>query len=151
METRTETVMIVDASRSSRETLAAMMSDAGYHVVAVADGREALQRGLLAGEIDLLVCDQDAGTMEGTQLLRSVRAALLRTAAIMVTYSQSQQLVIEWLRLGGDDFFLKPVDPRCFLPAAEAAIYSSRHKVRLLWIARPKPGPDLGGVHPHNE
>ena len=71
------------------------------------NGAEALEY-LKANPVELAVMDLYMPTMNGLELLRAIRGAGIQTAVIMITAATEMQVVEEALRLGIEDYIIKP-------------------------------------------
>jgi CheY-like chemotaxis protein/anti-sigma regulatory factor (Ser/Thr protein kinase) len=113
------TVLVVDDDADDRRWLAQTLGGAGYGVVAVATGAEAVhaaqQRGFAAMTLDLLLPD-----MSGWEVLEAVRAtdhnAHVRTLVITVVKDAGSGH-----GLGVDDLLLKPVAPENLMKSLRRA------------------------------
>lgn len=74
---------------------------------AFSNGRDALSY-LQEHEIQLAVVDVYMPTQNGLELLRSIRSLGLQTAVIMITAATEMSVVEEALRLGIEDYVIKP-------------------------------------------
>lgn len=80
----------------------------GVQVEAVfSNGRDALTY-LQEHPVELAVLDLYMPSMNGLELLRSIRGAGIQTAVIMITAATEMQVVEETLRLGIEDYIIKP-------------------------------------------
>ena len=71
------------------------------------NGREALEF-LKRDPVDLAVVDVYMPVCSGVELLRQMRGTGIRTAVIMITAANEAQVVEESLRLGIEDYLIKP-------------------------------------------
>jgi DNA-binding response OmpR family regulator len=78
----------------------------GYAVEAVATGREALQRA--QDGFDLVVLDLGLPDMDGTEVLRRLRAEGISVPVIVLTARGDVHDRIQGLDLGADDYVTKP-------------------------------------------
>lgn len=74
---------------------------------AFSNGADALEY-LKNHPVELAVMDVYMPTMNGLELLRSIRGAGIQTAVIMITAATEMQVVEEALRLGIEDYIIKP-------------------------------------------
>ena len=79
----------------------------GHVVDHVTDGREALTQATMQ-PYDLLIFDRMMPGLDGLSLLKSLRAAKVRTPAILLTAMGSVEDRVEGLRAGADDYMVKP-------------------------------------------
>jgi DNA-binding response OmpR family regulator len=100
------TVVVADPDDGEREAMAQALAEAGYQVLAVRDGEEAL-RAVRERPGALLVVAEETGPWPPRELLRRLRAA---TAAPIVVVGDERRLgEVEALRLGADYYDHRPV------------------------------------------
>lgn len=83
---RALTVLVADGETQLRALVTLMLSDAGFHVLAAADGARALE--LLHGPVDLLLSELELPDVDGRELAR--RAVSMHPALRVVFMSGSQ-------------------------------------------------------------
>lgn len=71
------------------------------------NGADALEY-LKSNPVELAVMDVYMPTTSGLELLRAIRGAGIQTAVIMITAATEMQVVEEALRLGIEDYIIKP-------------------------------------------
>jgi len=79
----------------------------GYVVDHLTDGREALAQAM-PGDYDLLILDRMLPGLDGLSVLKALRAAKIRTPAILLTAMGSVDDRVAGLRGGADDYMVKP-------------------------------------------
>lgn len=105
------TVLLVDDEESVLSVLKASISwqELGVDVLLTAsDGREALEL-FEQRDIDLLVTDIRMPVMDGIELIRRVRILQPETHCVLLTAYGEFELAQEAIRLGVDNYLLKPV------------------------------------------
>lgn len=107
-----ETILIAEDQPHIRALIQYKLKNAGYKVVAVADGQEALAK---AFEIkpDLVLLDVMMPLMTGFEVLSALRQDE-RTATVpilLVTAQSSEDEVLKGLEMGADDYITKPFSP----------------------------------------
>lgn len=103
------TILLVDDETIIRKTLAGKLKDEGFTVLAADCGTSALAF-LATTHIDLVVTDLMMEGMSGIQVLEAVKANNPDTAVIILTGYGDLTSAIDALRLGADDYLLKPCD-----------------------------------------
>jgi serine phosphatase RsbU (regulator of sigma subunit) len=99
--------LVVDDDPAINQLLQIRLQTHGFTVMSAADGAEALA--LLADRTpDLVLCDVSMPHVDGLEVLERVRADGLNVAIIMTTAFGSEQVAIEALRRGADDYLRKP-------------------------------------------
>lgn len=105
------TVLLVDDEESVLNVLKASIcwQELGVDVLLIAsDGREALEL-FEQRDIDLLVTDIRMPVMDGIELIRRVRMIQPETHCVLLTAYGEFELAQEAIRLGVDNYLLKPV------------------------------------------
>ncbi len=86
-----------------------ILRGAGYFVVWVSDGEEALSVGL-TGEFDAIVLDLVLPRRTGWEVLECLRAAEVVTPVLVLTVRCETEAKVRSLTLGADDHLGKPFD-----------------------------------------
>ena len=100
-------VLLVEDSETLRRSVRRALRHAGFAVDTAADGAE----GLAAAELndyDALVLDVMLPKLDGLALLRRLRAAGKTTHVLLLTARDTVADRVEGLRLGADDYLVKP-------------------------------------------
>jgi putative two-component system response regulator len=105
-------VLVVDDDDVSLSILENTLEHAGFGVVAVNDGVEALAK-LRTGNCQIVITDWDMPRMNGIELCRAIRQAGFASYIyiILLTTHDTSQKTVEGLSAGADDFISKPFDP----------------------------------------
>jgi len=100
-------VLVVEDDRETASYLAKGLGESGYTVDRAGDGREGL---FLAssGGYDAIVLDRMLPRMDGLALLSTLRAAEIRTPALILSALGTVDDRVKGLRAGGDDYLVKP-------------------------------------------
>jgi len=99
-------ILIVDDEQLIRESLRQDMLDHGYAADLAASGEEAVQ--LLARGYDLIITDLIMEGIDGLEVLRQAKERRPQQAVFILTGYGELQSAIGALRLGADDYLLKP-------------------------------------------
>jgi two-component system response regulator PilR (NtrC family) len=102
-------ILIVDDEQSMRELLAIMLAREGYSVVA-AESRAAAAAVLAAGPVDAVITDVKLPDGDGIEILRHVKAGSPETAVIVMTAFGSTQTAVAAMKLGAQDYLVKPFE-----------------------------------------
>ncbi len=78
-------ILLVDDHDGVRATTAALLADAGHHILMAAEGREALDRLEAAADVDLLITDYAMPHISGSELVKRARNGRPGLPAIMIT------------------------------------------------------------------
>jgi DNA-binding response OmpR family regulator len=117
-------IVLVDGDSPSRAYASFLLSDAGYHVTELDDGTEVLP--LLARQpVDLLILDAELPDMDGFALCEQVRQ-LSDVALVFLTTRDSTEDRVRGLRLGADDYLIKPIEPAELLARVQAVLRRCR-------------------------
>ena len=115
-----EHLLVVDDDREIRRLLEAYLTQSGYRVTSVGDGR-AMRRALNEHRIDLIVLDLMLPGEDGLSLCRGLRAQS-NMPVLMLTASSSEIDRIVGLELGADDYLTKPFSPRELLARVKSIL-----------------------------
>ncbi len=115
-------VLVVDAEPTISEIVSRYLERAGYDTRTAADGAEALE--LIASvRPDLVVLDLMMPGIDGLEVLRRVRERpASRTAVILLTARGEESDRIIGLRLGADDYVVKPFSPAELVARVDAVL-----------------------------
>jgi two-component system response regulator AtoC len=103
-------VLVVDDEAAIRQVIGAQLRKAGHEVELASSGEEAVSR-LMAGDVDVVVCDLRLPDLGGVEILRRVRAAGVESVFLMITAYASVNNAIEAMKAGAFDYLIKPVRP----------------------------------------
>src|SRR5881392_1586623 len=100
-------ILVVEDDRETATYLTKGLSESGYTVDCAGDGREAL---FLATSSDYsaVILDRMLPSMDGLAMLGALRAAEIRTPALILSALGSVDDRVKGLRAGGDDYLVKP-------------------------------------------
>ena len=100
-------ILVVEDDRETSGYLAKGLNESGYAVDCANDGREGL---FLAssGNYDAMILDRMLPSIDGLSVLGALRAAEIRTPALILSALGSVDDRVKGLRAGGDDYLVKP-------------------------------------------
>jgi two-component system NtrC family response regulator/two-component system response regulator HydG len=107
--TKKKRILVVDDHVLTRETVALMLRDEGYHVALAADGEEAIIL-LPAYHPDLVLTDLTMPRRTGIDVLTCARLLIPATPVIIFTSDITPEVEQEAWRLGVRDYIHKPFD-----------------------------------------
>jgi two-component system, NtrC family, response regulator AtoC len=107
---RAATVLIADDDRSMRQTMEAIVRNAGMFPIAVASGEEALHT-LQGSSVDVMLLDVQMPGMTGLEVLRQVREKHTDIGVIMISVVKEVAVAVEAMRLGALDYVTKDFSP----------------------------------------
>ncbi len=102
------TVLVAEDEEGVRDSLAQVLGEEGYTVVAVADGSAALAA-IDAQEFDIILSDLRMPGADGLTVLRHAREVAPQTVVLLMTAHATVESAVEALRVGAQDYLLKPV------------------------------------------
>lgn len=121
------TLLVVEDDEAIRRGLVDAAKFAGYHVLEAGDGRAGLDIALGA-EIDLVLLDILLPELDGLTVLREIRAMRSGLPVIMLTAKGEEQDRVRGLRLGADDYVIKPFSATELLARIEAVLRRSAER-----------------------
>ncbi len=120
------------------EALSILLEDEGYAVSTASSGMEAVQR---AAErtFDLVISDVRMAGMDGIQTLTQLRERCPSTRAILITGYATPDIPVRAIKMGVDDYLVKPFDDREFLKSVRRSMEAARaqrefdHTLKQQW------------------
>lgn len=103
------TILAVDDEPHMRRLLEISLRQAGYRALSASHGQEALAL-IQQQQIDLVVSDLHMPGMNGLQLLAALRKQYERLPFIMVTAQGEINTAVEAMKLGANDYILRPFE-----------------------------------------
>jgi DNA-binding response OmpR family regulator len=123
----TTTVLVVDDEKKLRNLLREYLEREGYAVLEAADGQSALDLAR-AARPDLVVLDLGLPGLPGDEVARLLRKDG-DLPIVMLTAKASENDRVAGLRLGADDYVVKPFSPRELVARVEAVLRRSRTSI----------------------
>lgn len=112
-------VLIVDDSLYMRTIIKDALSAAGYEVVGQAStGEQAIDQAIELMP-DIITLDNILPDMLGLDILKVLREEELKSKIVMITAVGQQSVVDEGMRLGADDYIVKPFTSEQLLASLE--------------------------------
>jgi two-component system response regulator PilR (NtrC family) len=103
-----ESILVVEDQQSARESLAELLRAQGYEVHEAADGISGMQL-VDQLDLDLVLTDLLMPGADGMAVLRHIREISPQTLVIIMTAHASVESAVEAIRLGAQDYLLKPL------------------------------------------
>jgi len=107
----TARILLADDNDAFREATGQLLERAGYSVVTAQDGQEALQA-IGRDRPDLILLDIMMPDLDGITVLKHIRDQDLLTGVVMITAFGSEEIAVQALTAGADDYLIKPLDYR---------------------------------------
>ncbi len=101
-------VLVVEDERAQRDALAQYLGRMEYKVTAVASGEDAV-RHLAETSFEALITDLRLPGIDGLTLIRRARELNEEISVLLITAYASVESAIEALRIGAQDYLLKPL------------------------------------------
>ena len=129
-------LLIADNDKNLVNTFSRFFEHAGYNVSKAYSGMEAVQR-IAEHQPDLALIDYEMPKLKGTDVIEWIRGEGLDFPVILMTGYNLEQLQIESLNLGSDDYVSLPVDIRILLARVQVRLkrHNSKHKSIILHFA----------------
>ena len=116
----TATVLVVDDERKIRDMVRSYLERDGYSVLVADTGQHALETAAKTAP-DLVVLDLMLPDLAGEEVARSLRETS-QVPIIMLTAKASEEERVAGLRLGADDYLVKPFSPRELVARVQAVL-----------------------------
>jgi len=104
---KSEEILVVDDEENIRSLLQELLTAAGYRCDLAKDGQEALEK-IRSTPYGLILADVLMPVKSGMELLREARAICPDLGFIMITAVYDTEIAVEAMRLGADNYLLKP-------------------------------------------
>ena len=117
-------ILVVEDDAAIRQGIVDALEFEGYATLEAGDGDLGLDRALTA-TCDLILLDLVLPGRDGLEILREVRGARPTLPVIILTARGSESDRVEGLRLGADDYVVKPFSVRELLARVEAVLRRS--------------------------
>ena len=127
----TKRVLVVEDDAAIRRGLVDALQFSGYEVLQAANGGDGLAQGLRA-TYDLLLLDLILPGQSGFEILEQVRAARPTLPVIILTARGEEADRVKGLRLGADDYVVKPFSVRELLARVEAVLRRSPERPSVI-------------------
>jgi len=106
---RSKTILLVDDEPIIRNSLSRELQGEGYTVTTADSGDKAISK-LKQERFDLVISDLRMEGLDGLDVLKQAKGTAPRLPVIILTGQGDMVSAIEALRLGADDYMLKPCD-----------------------------------------
>ena len=117
-------ILVVEDDAAIRRGIVDALTFAGYESLEAADGQEGLRMGVRVG-YDLLLLDLVLPGPGGMEILAAVRTSRPTVPVIILTARGGEEDRVKGLRLGADDYVVKPFSIKELLARVEAVMRRS--------------------------
>ncbi|MYC82543.1 MAG: response regulator, partial [Acidobacteria bacterium] len=107
---RMQHIAVIDDERESLAAISRALRRVGYRVDSYEDSQAAMAQLDRFKQFDLVITDLKMPRVSGMELLRAVRSVNPEAGVLMVTGHGTVETAVEAMRLGADDYILKPLD-----------------------------------------
>jgi putative two-component system response regulator len=118
-------ILIVDDEKMIYSVLAQRLAKEGYACMMANNGREALGY-FYQNNFSLIISDIKMPEMNGLELLKNVKAVRPDMMFIIMTAYPEIDMAVEAIRLGANDFIIKPVDLELVVFSVKKALEQKR-------------------------
>jgi DNA-binding NtrC family response regulator len=101
-------ILIADDNELNKETLAEILTEEGYEVKAVNDGREGINA-FLEEPYDLVITDLRMPKVDGLEFLKYIKGVNRDNIVIMITGHATVNAAVSAMKMGAFDFISKPI------------------------------------------
>jgi len=131
-----EKILAIDPNPFTLSIIKQVMEAAGYKVLTALDGESGLQQ-FYERQPALIILDLMVPNIDGWEICRRIRK-VSGVPIIVHTALRSQKNIFRALKIGADDYLVKPVVPEVIQIRVEAVL---NHRVQLeqLWPRRSSP------------
>ena len=120
--------LIVDDDRVLSDVLAFTLRREGFEILQAYDGKDAL-RCWENEQPDLIVLDVNLPVMDGFSVCKQIRAQA-DTPIILLTVRGEEDDIVNGLKIGADDYIIKPFSPRQLVARAQAVLRRAHQPVQ---------------------
>jgi CheY-like chemotaxis protein len=134
-------ILVVDDEQIVRDSCQRALTEAGYAVRTVGNGRDALQA-CRDEPVDVMLTDLRMPDMDGLEVIRAVAKEFPEVRVVVITGYPSRESAEEAARLGIFDYIEKPLTPKG-LDAATAAALARPRRPEVTASPTAAPGSDV--------
>jgi len=110
-------VMVIDDSRTVRQQVGIVLSEAGYEVLEACDGLDGAEKIAATPELALVICDVNMPRMSGLDMLSLVKEdpSNADLSIVMLTTEGQAGLIARAKKAGAKGWIIKPFKPDLLL------------------------------------
>ncbi len=121
----TVSILLADDNDAFREATGQLLQRAGYAVITAKNGQEALQA-IRRDKPDLILLDIMMPELDGIRVLKETREQDFLIGVVMMTAYGSEEIAVQALTTGADDYLIKPLDYQEMFVRLEKVLDRSR-------------------------
>lgn len=114
-------ILIVEDDEETRNYVQRGFADEGYAVQVADNGRDGLYLAT-GGTFDAIILDRMLPELDGLSVLKSLRAAGIKTPVLLLTAVSAVDERVKGLKFGADDYLVKPFSLQELLARLEALL-----------------------------
>lgn len=122
-----ESILVVEDDQLMLAALEILLEDEGYDVTTASSGLDAIELARHK-QFDLVISDVQMAEMDGIETLSNVKQQQPSTRSIVITGYASPDVPIQAIKMGVDDYILKPFDDRQFIASVKRCLESFRQQ-----------------------
>jgi two-component system chemotaxis response regulator CheY len=117
-------VIVVDDSRTARQQVRSVLSEAGYDIVEAIDGRDGIAKIGDNSDASLVLCDVNMPHLGGLDMLATLKetSPAQKMLFIMLTTEAEPQLVQRAKSVGAKGWIVKPFKPELLVAAVRKLV-----------------------------
>ncbi len=120
-------ILLICGGGFSSEITKRMLTHANLNVYATDLGEEGIDLAKLY-DYDLILLDRNPPDMNGHEVLRQLRLSRVKTPVMALTVDETQESVLRFFKLGGDDYLTKPFHREELVARIHAIIRRSKRR-----------------------
>lgn len=118
-------ILVADDEARIRRLVCDFLKNSGYETVEAVDGKDAIEKFISIGGIDLVICDIMMPEADGWEVCRKIRET--SSVPVLMLTARSQEFdELHSFESGADDFVTKPFSPVVLVKRVEALIKRSQ-------------------------
>ena len=109
--TRKKVLLAENDINSQSHDICKIFLESGYHVKTATNGRLAYEE-IIKNHYDLVISDMNLSQINGISLLKRIKECNTTLPVILIADEACVNEAVEAMKLGADDFLLKPLTPK---------------------------------------
>lgn len=109
MEPDQKRILLIDDNQELIQVIAQLLKKEGYQVSVAIDGKSALDK-IINEPIDMVLLDLQLPDIKGEEILKKIKEINDEIAVIILTAYGGEQVAVELMKAGAEDFISKPFD-----------------------------------------